>query len=364
MADHISFNELKEQYNQKKRGCKKWLGKSYIPGKIEHRHLQQLNYKEKNIKFMEINGKKMYDVHFYEIENQGLKHYPVYKNERIIYRSCKNFICVDCRKKLKKELHENILREIYRLNMDTHMIFTFPGLSLRLKNDYKKSYKMVNNDFNKLIKRLNYYYDRIINNKKIRLKNNLFHNNEIPLDELAYICLPRAQAKPEGNNPAGFCHLHVIMNWTLNVHAIEEIIKKNNYKLGYVFVRKNQSVADYLCKDYFDDDEWVIPKLVKHYHTSKNVIINIGKGIKIDNDVKIYKKQSIKEIEKDLNNNVNNYQVFGKTLIVKNPLILPFEEYVKQFYDLTNKEVYSYGDLKKFTKYNKKHNDFYNKEVK
>jgi hypothetical protein len=380
--NYCSYEELKKEYQTRKIGCKNWLGKIYVPGHIDYRELPILKKTLVQIPELTIKDKKYYDVKFTKKELKDPEYYKEYINDKINDLTCKNFICKPCRNILKNNLHLNILREVYNKNLIIHMVFTFPGLSERKKINYAQSFKMVNNDYKKLIKCIKYEWKKLLQGKKSKYKNKLFIG-EIPKDPLSYICLPRAQSKPEDDNPIGFCHLHVIMNWQLNIKWIYECIKKNNYKLGFCFVRKNQSVADYLCKDYFEDDEWVIPKNVKHYHTSKDIILNISKGSILDPGIKFIKnttdvfpdpKKQINDIENknrmlvnvledQLKNNYTNYEIFGKNLKVFNPKILPFEEYLKMFVDCKSetKEVFNYGSLKRFNFYNKKHNDFYNK---
>jgi len=131
-------------------------------------------------------------------------------------------------------------------------------------------------------------------------------------------------------NPIGFCHLHTLINCPINNKWIYEKVEKNNYKLGYNFIRENQAVADYLCKDFYDNDEWVIPFNTRHYRSSRNIKINME-----------YKKdENITFIPAYLNdyeilgNSTTKYEVFGKTFKVKNNKILPFEEYIKQFAEI------------------------------
>ena len=119
-----------------------------------------------------------------------------------------------------------------------------------------------------------------------------------------------------------------------------------SYKSPSDFIRENQDVAEYLCKDFFDDKEWYIPFNIKHYHTSRNVKINIAQGYKKDpnsiifrdffdteGNYNLYQPPWTKErIEEHLlNKNYTIYEVFGQTLKTKNQIILPFEKYEEQF---------------------------------
>jgi hypothetical protein len=368
--EEYDFETLKQEYNSKKLGCGSWLGKVYIPGHIEFKDLPKIDKKQHNKKIVKFaDGSTGYNVNFQTLKLLDPESYSEYIPDKIKDIRCKSWVCKPCRNINKNNLHQNILREVYRLGLTNHMVITFPGLYDRLIFGFKKSYKMVNNDFNKLVKCMRRQYNKLKSGKKSNYKNNLFHNNEIPEDELAYIYLPRAQTQPKDNNPIGFCHLHVILNWKINVHWVEECIDRNGYELGFCFIRENQSVADYLCKDFFEDDEFIIPKKIRHYNCSRNVKINVSDGFTITdgsrtllNLNKVENKNTLIEVLEDqLKNNYTNYEIFGKKLKVEDPKILPFEEYLKQFVDLqpsAAKEVYDYGSLKRYNHYTKKRNDF------
>jgi hypothetical protein len=351
----LSFEELKEDYNSRNKGCGSWLGKVYVPGHIDHRVLPIIEKRNKVKKSIELNdGSIVYNVKYQTKKLKDPEFYKEYVEDKLIGLTCKNYNCKHCRETLKNNLHQQIQKEVLIHNLNNHNVITFPGLSERLKNNYIQSYKLVNTDWHKLVRLMNYHYDRLKKGKYWSFDNSMFYENKLPADPLMYICLPRAQANPKDDNPAGFCHLHNIMNWQLNVYWLEEIIKKNNYMLGFTYVTPNKDVADYLCKDFFNDNEWILPKNVKHCHSSMG--INLNPKFVLDPAIKIFRKMKLSDIEIELRSNKTNYKIFGKEFTVKNPLILPFEEYVKQFYDLSN--FNDYGSLKRYSNYNKKHNDF------
>lgn len=231
--------------------------------------------------------------------------------------SCNRITCQKCRPRLKNELHENIVRQVIEHDLNRHLIITFPGKKERLKYGYQKSYRIMNHEWNKLRNVILYKYP-----------------------DFEYIVLPRAQADPMPGNPAGFCHYHLLMGEYIPKEWLDKKVKK--YCMGYTSINYNQDLADYLCKDFFEDTEWHIPYDIKHYRSSRSILINVGNGYKKNEDNIYFTPQMpLNDIETTIN--------------AKYSLPLPFEEYVKQFIDSQNKEQpllpgqYINGELKQIS---------------
>ena len=348
-----TFEELKEYYNTKNRGCGTG-GKVYIPVKTVIKTtipkgrdiVKKITFKNKTemiscgeaYRYINREGKE-------EIFKDIITKLPDPQYERITQKEqlydvrCNNFSCVKCRSRLKSELHRKIIAEVYRNDLNYHQIITAPGGLYRKNTEWWMSYKIMLYEFHKLIRAINYEIKREREGKETRSKNNLLKNGfEMPEYDFAYITLQRAQTHPKENNPIGFCHLHNIINFPINVKWIEEKIKKNNYKIGYNFIRENQSIAEYLCNDFMKDDEWIIPYGRRHYNTSQNVKVNVAQGYKMEEGMKYYKNTDLKFIEDDLiNNKKTTFEVFGKKLKVKNGEILPYKDYLEMAIDITDK---------------------------
>jgi len=140
---------------------------------------------------------------------------------------------------------------------------TMPGIEFRKKVTWAQSYPILNYETDKMLHCIYREIEtlrRIENGYKIKRKRRMKEPflkdfQPLPKHDISMIILPRAQAKPKENNPIGYAHNHILTNYSLNKHWIEEKIAKNSYKLGYTFIRENQNIADYLCKDFFIDDE-------------------------------------------------------------------------------------------------------------
>jgi len=167
---------------------------------------------------------------------------------------------------------------------------TVPGIEFRKKVTWVQSYPILNHETNKLLHCIYHEIEtlkKIQNGYKIKRKRRMQESflkdgQDLPKDDIAMIILPRAQSKPKEKNPIGYAHNHVLTNYSLNKHWIEEKIASNHYQLGHTFIRENQDIADYLCNDFLNDDEWVIPQNMKHYRSTRNVKINISGGNKMD----------------------------------------------------------------------------------
>jgi hypothetical protein len=177
------------------------------------------------------------------------------------------------------------------------MIITFPGNAARNKIPYHQSYPIMNNDWNKLCKVIKYRYP-----------------------DYKYILFPRAQSKPIENNPIGYCHFHVIHNKRIPKPWLDNKCKR--YTLGYTFLRYNEDVADYLHRDFYDDDEWIIPFNIKHHRSSRSILIRHQYKANPDNII-FMPTAKISTIEHTVNEHYTR--------------ILPFEEYISQFIQITSK---------------------------
>ena len=157
----------------------------------------------------------------------------------------------------------------------------------------------------------------------------LIDGNRLPDYEFAYIKFVRSQIKPFKNNPKGFCHYHNGINYDINIEWINEIIQKNNLQIGFNYIKENKQFLEYLTNDFMTDDEYIIPKNTKHYSCSENIKINPSSGYELTEGAVLFQgKNTIAEIDLIM------WKDYNQTL--------PFEEYVKQFYEV----VHRGGDAK------------------
>ena len=138
------------------------------------------------------------------------------------------------------------------------------------------------------------------NGKNFPYRNSfLVSGNGIPDYDFAYIRYVRSQNHPVENNPAGYCHYHVGINNELNVKWINEIVEKNNMKIGFTWISENKHFIDYLMNDFLTDEEYVIPLGVKHYSCSQNIVMDPSLGFeKIDGSVSFGRRMKLDEIDK------------------------------------------------------------------
>jgi len=328
MGKNISFNQLKQNYNRKGINCGEF-GYIYQPQHNEIRVITGTEYKKIFIKKMYHNGKPIYDVRGTTATIKDPVYYEEWIPERLMDLKCHRYSCCVCRPGLKNKLHNNIVREVCQNDLNYHFIVTAPGGLYRKNTQYFDSYKIMNYEFNKLKRIINYELNKLKKGIKTRSNNPVLKPGYKVNDlELKMITLPRAQASPEENNPIGFCHLHNIVNLPLNNDFLEEKISKNSYRIGYRFITQNNNVAEYLCKDFFNDPEWYIPYGQKHYITTENLHINPGQYdymqpgniLFLRKDLNTYfeNEDFLKYIEWDLNVRGHN---------------LPYYEYVSKFYD-------------------------------
>lgn len=219
-----------------------------------------------------------------------------YRNDQIYRLSCDQYSCATCRPRLKKDLHDKVCQQVDSNGLNYHMIVTFPGNEVRSRISYFDSFRIMNRDWNKLRKVIKYRFP-----------------------DFKYIIFPRSQADPMPGNPIGYCHFHVIHNLNLDKYWLD--CKCSRYTLGYTFLRFNEDVAGYLHNDFYIDDEWIIPPFIKHYRTSRDIILDPGLGYQMDPDNILFSKAvRLSRVEKTIDKRFHR--------------ILPFEEYVKQFVHL------------------------------
>lgn len=210
------------------------------------------------------------------------------REEKIKPVFCKNWSCARCRKKLKYDLYMKTLTNAYAFNLDRHFIITIGGKKYRKNNSYQDSYKYMSKGWNKLKQIIKYHYGKF-----------------------DYIGFPRAQKD-------GYCHLHLLINRRVPWSFLDK--KRKKVGLGFVSIQKNRKVADYLHQDFFKDHEYYTPKNVKHYYSSRSIIIN-NHNKEVD---PWWKKENIYFETSDR-------EFMYKEIAKRFGRPLPFEEYVKMF---------------------------------
>lgn len=177
---------------------------------------------------------------------------------------CKKWDCEYCRILKKYGLYIEILKNIYNFDLDKHFIITTAGNEFRSKYNWIESFYYMNKQWDLLKKVIEYKYGK-----------------------LTYIVLPRSQKN-------GYCHYHTILSKKIPWEFLNE--KRKKYDLGFVSIQKNKDLAEYLCTDYFKDDEWVIPEKIKHYRSSRDIMLNNFESDK--NYTFINNKTSLDQVEK------------------------------------------------------------------
>ena len=221
---------------------------------------------------------------------RGLGKVYDYRFDKLYDVGCGRFDCARCRPRLKFNLFMEVLRWIYIYNLNKHFIITFEGKRLRDKIGWDASFMFMNKEWDKFLKMLRYHYG-----------------------DITYILFPRAQQ-------SGYCHYHIITNNWIDWKFLEE--KRKNYDFGWMRIKHNKSVAEYLNRDYFKDHEWVIPKGIRHFRSSRNIKLNKYKAG--EGSIYYTRDTSVKFIEYDIGERFSR--------------MLPFEEYVKQFVELQKKK--------------------------
>jgi len=208
--------------------------------------------------------------------------------------------------------------------MANHMILTFPGQNFRSTFTYNESYPILSQEIHKLYRRIAYAITRLREKKAWPYQHEFLYDygNTLPEYEYAYIRFTRSQNNPTENNPIGYCHYHIGTNYPFNIRWLNEVIQKNNMKIGYTFITENNNFLNYLQRDFLTDEEYVIPLHARHYNTSENVHLNPSQGF-LNNDGSIVFSKT------------ENFETIDKNLWQKHNQMLPFEEYIKQFYTVT-----------------------------
>lgn len=241
------------------------------------------------------------------------------RHDKLIKLDCGSVTCGKCRPSVKKQLHEDIVRQAEQLQLNQHFIITSPGKQFRNEHTYVDSYRIQEYEWNKLNGVIQYHHP-----------------------DFQYIRLPRAQTSPTADNPIGFSHQHILTNRPqrveheykdgklvrtiptnddLSFQWLDE--KRKKYQLGFVWIRQNQNVAEYLANDFFHDDEWIIPIGKNHVATSRDIVLRPYGSYKGQPD-NIYFAPAAPA------------PLIEKTIGARYGRSLPFEEYVKQFHDVTN----------------------------
>jgi len=231
-----------------------------------------------------------------------------YRHDTLEDLPCDSITCGKCRPGIKKQIHNLTVEQIQKNDLDQHFVITSPGKQFRKEHDYANSYAIQEYEWNKYRFKIKHHFP-----------------------DFTWIRLPRAQAKPTGDNPVGFAHQHIITNKPIHKRTGETLSfkwlteNKKRYQLGFVWIRENQSVAEYLHKDFYDDDEWVIPISKRHFSTSRDIILRPNGRFEKNPDNLYFQPQfKIDQIEQKVN------EVYSRPL--------PFPEYVKQFYTNTLKK--------------------------
>lgn len=222
-----------------------------------------------------------------------------FKTNKVNNSLCKQFSCARCRKILKKNLFFKIIEVVKEYNITNHFIMTSKGQDYRENNTIYQSYIDMAKNWNRIRRLINYWYY-----EKWKLKY-----------EMNYIVMPRSQKD-------GYCHYHLLTDLNISQDWLETI--KDKYKeMGYVKLGKNKNPAYYLTFDYWKDNEYHIPKGIRHFSTSRNIKLKINR-VKTE---KIYYKY---------NRYLTKYQNlinFDKKINEKYNYSLPFIEWLKYWYN-------------------------------
>jgi hypothetical protein len=174
-------------------------------------------------------------------KNNKLGHVVNIKDGSIHNVRCKKYSCRYCRGKNKYQIYLETLKNVYSFNLRKHFVITFGGKEQRDRFNYVESYYKMSEEWNKFKQVIEYKYGRI-----------------------NYILFPRSQGD-------GYCHYHIITDKYLDWYFLDR--KRKKYDLGFLRINENQDLAEYLCKDFFKDHEWIIPQKIKHYRSSRSIKI-------------------------------------------------------------------------------------------
>lgn len=194
------------------------------------------------MEFKEI--KKLYNSKYELCGNLG----TVYNKgtNRLSDINCNHWLCKNCFTRMRYILYLEIIKNVYCFDLQKHFVITVGGKEFREKYSIEDSYRYMSVKWNSFLVSLKRDYGKII-----------------------YILLPRAQKD-------GYCHYHIITNKYMSWKDLND--KRKKYGLGYMSIQKNKDVAEYLNKDYFDNNEWYIPPRYKHYRSSREIkLFNFSK---------------------------------------------------------------------------------------
>lgn len=191
-----------------------------------------------------------------QIENytDAKKHRGCYKgfygkvynlNEDIVRPlGCNNWNCPNCRPRKKYNLFLETYYCVINLDLTRHFIMTFQGKKYRELYSWIESYYVMSKIWNKYKQVIEYHYG--------------------PLD---YIQFPRSQQD-------GYCHLHTLIPKYIPWRFLEKKRRKLYPELGSVSINKNVDVATYLHRDFFKDNEYIIPNKFTHVRHSRSIKFN------------------------------------------------------------------------------------------
>ena len=225
-------------------------------------------------------------------ENRLGKYYD-FKYNRIYDVGCGKWDCRKCRPRLKFDLYLDILINTYSFELDKHFVITFKGKDFRDKISWSDSYRFMNDNWVKFRKCIEYH-------------KGFFD----------YILLPRSQR-------SGYCHFHILLNKRISWNFLNKARK--NYDFGYLSIQKNKEVAEYLHGDFFKDSEYMIPKNIRHYRSSRSI------------KLLQYKKEKIYDSDNMYFTHETSFKKMEDLVYHEYCRHLPFEEYFKQYYQNFNK---------------------------
>ena len=179
---------------------------------------------------------------------EGLKYKGVYRGTKINRILCSKFHCDRCRNILKSKLKKEIEKAMHDHKLYTHFVITTEGAKYRDNNDYIQSYKDMAKAWDKIRRLLDY-------DAKKQGKH------------FTFICLFRAQKN-------GYCHLHVLTNLYIPEQRLKDISKKY-FNTGFIRIKSNKDVSNYLTNDFLKDHEFYIPFGRRHYSCSRDIKLDI-----------------------------------------------------------------------------------------
>lgn len=178
----------------------------------------------------------------------GFLYKGVYRGSKINRILCSKFHCDRCRNLLKHKLKKEMELAIHEHKLYTHFVVTSEGTIYRDANNYIKSYADMSIAWNKIRKIL-------ASDAKKQGK------------DFSYICLFRAQK-------SGYCHLHVLTNLYIPKQRLKDITNRY-YNTGFMRIKSNKNITNYLTNDFMKDSEFYIPFGRRHYTTSRNIHLDI-----------------------------------------------------------------------------------------